>query len=158
MILCGKCHGENTEGSQFCQFCGSPLVPSNPAAPGIQQPIPPAQNMAPPKGAYPPPYPGSRPPVPPQPVVVSRPKKSFTVPDVCSIIGFVSGIVGIFYFWLILVPVGLICSIIGYRGDKTKGIAVAGIVISAIALLIGVGLSLYHLNLLPDWLISGIWG
>ena len=77
--------------------------------------------------------------------------------DVCTVLGFVASIVGYFYTSIILLPLGLVGSIVGFRGDKTKGLAVAGIVISVIGLLIRLMVVLYENDLLPYWVTSGLW-
>lgn len=85
------------------------------------------------------------------------PRKTFTWMDVCTVLGFVASIVGYFYTSIILLPLGLASSIVGFRGDKTKGLAVAGIVISVIGLLIRLMVVLYENDLLPYWVTSGLW-
>ena len=46
-------------------------------------------------------------------------------------------------------------SCLGYRGNRTRGLAVAGIIISLLAIAIKIGFILYHLDVLPSWLTDG---
>ncbi len=57
----------------------------------------------------------------------------------------------------LLLPLGFIASIVGFRSDRNRGLAVAGIVISAIGVLMKVMLILSEAALLPDWFTNGIW-
>ena len=77
--------------------------------------------------------------------------------DVFTVLGFVSSVVGYFFASVLLLPLGLIASIVGFRSARNRGLAVAGIVISAIGLMIKVMLILDHAALLPDWFTNGIW-
>lgn len=77
--------------------------------------------------------------------------------DVFTVLGFVSSVVGYFFASVLLLPLGLIASVIGFRSDRNRGLAVAGIVISAIGVLIKVMVILSHAALLPDWFTNGIW-
>ncbi|MCD8040212.1 MAG: zinc ribbon domain-containing protein [Clostridia bacterium] len=68
-------------------------------------------------------------------------KQKEKVYNVLAIIGFVFSILG--FGSIIMGAAGLVCSIIGYRqaaklGGKGKGLALAGIIISAIAIAVGV--------------------
>ena len=92
----------------------------------------------------------------PMPPAAKPLKKLFTWSDVSTLIGFISSIVGIVWCAILMLPLGATCSILGFKGNKSKGLAVAGIVISVIAGLIKVGIILYEAGLLPQWFISGI--
>ncbi len=124
----------------LCPHCGASLPPGQPACPRCGAPLPPPP--AGPAYAQPPAFPGrpqGSPPQPPQPAAFYPrlpgppllPRKTFTWMDVCTVLGF--------------------------RGDKTKGLAVAGIVISVIGLLIRLMVVLYENDLLPYWVTSGLW-
>ena len=67
-----------------------------------------------------------------------RKQKPFTQADLCTVLGFTSAVMGCFWGSVLLLPLGLVTSVLGYRRDRTKGLAVAGIVISVIGLLIKV--------------------
>lgn len=91
-------------------------------------------------GGYPPQYNPNPAPMPP-----AQPK-----PGGCSIAGlvlaclsFVSMLIGIAFFWInlggiITGLIGMILSIVGFKQDGKNGVAIAGLVISIIALLINV--------------------
>ncbi len=162
-MTCNKCYAQNPDSSRFCYKCGAPLE-ENPAASQAQQTDSPdtsaqtgytnaAQEMgqfadeaarqyygAP---SYPNPY-------------QSPKKKEYTWSDICTVVGFTCSIVGLFYFWLILCPVGLIASFLGFHANRTKGLAVAGVIISFVGIIIKIGYILYQTNLLPSWLTSGV--
>ena len=150
----------------LCPHCGASLPPGQPVCPRCGAPLPPPP--AGPAYAQPPAFPGrpqGSPPQPPQPAAFYPrlpgphllPRKTFTWMDVCTVLGFVASIVGYFYTSIIHLPLGLASSIVGFRGDKTKGLAVAGIVISVIGLLIRLMVVLYENDLLPYWVTSGLW-
>ena len=83
------------------------------------------------------------------------PRREDTWKDICTIVGFISSIAGLFTFWVVLCPMGLLTSCLGYRGNHTRGLAVAGIIISLLAIAIKIGFILYHLDVLPSWLTDG---
>lgn len=144
-MICPKCGIENVNGVQFCKQCGQTFA----VQPQNQQNYQPPPQTTPTViySSYPSPsYPA-----------YSRPmRKAYTWKDICTIVGFCSSIVGIFTFWLVLCPVALASSIVGFRGDRTKGLAVAGIIISILAILVKIGSILYNNNILPHWLTSGV--
>lgn len=116
MKICKSCGAENRNDSRFCSGCGSAELESAP------DPVP-----AP----------------PPPPVLVrnapvySFPKPEFTRYELSTIFGFVSAIVGMFSISLILEPLALVTSILGFaRGKRYRGLSIAGIVIAGIALLL----------------------
>lgn len=86
-----------------------------------------------------------------------RKQKPFTQADLCTVLGFTSAIMGCFWGSVLLLPLGLVTSVLGYRRDRTKGLAVAGIVISVIGLLIKVVSILSQAVYLPPWFTNGIW-
>lgn len=85
------------------------------------------------------------------------PRKVFTWMDVSTVLGFVSSVLGYFFASVLLLPLGLAASILGFRGDRTRGLAVAGIVVSAIGILIKIMAILDELALLPHWFTNGVW-
>lgn len=147
-MYCKHCGSSIDDKSAFCRFCGKALDSANvnkvvseeaprPAPPPPQPVYTPVQNnYAPPQqqGYYAPPAPK-----PPE--------------NTIAIVGFVLAF---------LVPIaGLICSIIGFnntkKGGNNKGLAIAGIAISAvymaIAILYAIGYLLYFVFLMS--MISG---
>lgn len=143
MSNCPNCGAGYIEGAAVCQRCGAALPP--PVQPPIQAAqCPPFQPGLPPRAMLPPPqYP--------------RPQRSFCWRDVFTVLGFVSSVVGYFFASVLLLPLGFIASIVGFRSDRNRGLAVAGIVISAIGVLMKVMLILSEAALLPDWFTNGIW-
>jgi len=80
----------------------------------------------------------------------------FTWFDVSTILGFVSSLVGLFFVSIILLPVGAVASGIGFQGNKTKGIAIAGFVISVVGGIVRIFTALYDAGLIPWWFTQGI--
>ena len=72
-------------------------------------------------------------------------------------LGFASSVIGYFWASLVLLPLGLVTSLIGFKGNKTRALAVAGIVVSAIGLLIKLMMILNDASWLPYWITNGIW-
>lgn len=144
-----------------CRVCGFDLTR---AAPG-PRPGPQAQQGQPPQGAPQPAAPQAMRPIQPAPPPAWTPqwqqpqpvKKAFTWADICTLLGFCSSIMGYFGASLLLLPVGLVASLVGFRGDRTKALAVAGIVISVVGLLIKLMSVLYDASWLPYWLTNGVW-
>ena len=114
-----------------------------------------------PDQAQPPQFQPYQPGMPPRPMLpppqYPRPQRSFCWRDVFTVLGFVSSVVGYFFASVLLLPLGFIASIVGFRSDRNRGLAVAGIVISAIGVLMKVMLILSEAALLPDWFTNGIW-
>ena len=102
----------------------------------------------------PPPFRG-RPLLPGPPWTPPRPR-AYTWADVLTVLGFSAAVVGFFWAGILLLPLGLAASIIGFRGDRCRGLAVAGVVVSAIGLLLKVMLLLEESGLLPHWFTSGV--
>ena len=111
--------------------------------------------------AQPPQFQPYQPGTPPRPMLpppqYPRPQRSFCWRDVFTVLGFVSSVVGYFFASVLLLPLGFIASIVGFRSDRNRGLAVAGIVISAIGVLMKVMLILSEAARLPDWFTNGIW-
>lgn len=156
MDRCPNCGAECEPGAAVCLKCGAAL----PVSP-VQPDQPPVQPAAP---YYPaqPPYQPFRPSVPPRvmlppPQMAVPPQRAFRWMDIFTVLGFVSSVVGYFFASVLLLPLGLVSSIIGFRSDRNRGLAVAGIVISVVGLLIKVMLILSQAALLPDWFTNGIW-
>lgn len=151
MKQCPRCGLPNDPQAPACARCGQPFLLNQPMPPQTQPPGPP---VLPPPGFAPRPAgprtAGSQPPF-------LLPQKPFTWRDILTILGFVSSVVGCFFASVLLLPVGLVSSILGFRGDRTRGLAVAGIVISAIGALIKVMLILRDAGVLPWWFTNGIW-
>lgn len=153
MNTCPNCGAQCAPGTAACLNCGAALpAPTPPPTPG-----PPAQ---PPCYQAQPPQP-FQPAVPPRPMLPPpqyvRPQRPFTWMDIFTVLGFVASVVGYFFASVLLLPLGLVASIIGFRGDRNRGLAVAGVVISAIGVLMKLMLILSEAALLPDWFTNGIW-
>lgn len=154
MKQCPQCGLWNYPQSPVCQRCGTVL-------PEIPVPGPPQVPPVPPMPAGPqqlpsPPGPPPSRPLPPGPVFI-RQQGTFTWRDIFTVLGFVSAVTGYFYASVLLLPLGLIASIVGFRSIRNRGLAVAGVVISAIGILLKVMLILQQASLLPDWFTNGIW-
>ncbi len=140
MKICNNCGAENKNENVFCSTCGGnsfsePLSPDMPSA-AAQQPVPPP------------------PPPPIQPII---PRKPFSIFDVMTILGFVSSLVGLFCIWVVLEPLAVISSILGFfKGSRYKGLAAAGFVIALIAFLIQLFTALYNGNIIGKWAIQGV--
>ena len=76
--------------------------------------------------------------------------------DSASIIGFISTMFGIFVFSVILLPVGLVCSIFGLKSPILKVLSIFGIVLSILAALIKVVYTLIYYDMIPSWVMNGI--
>lgn len=161
MKQCLRCGAVFPDNAICCGNCGAAL----PAAAGPQQYQP---GPAPQPGApVPPPHPQPVPPpqMAPQPKAPQwypalpgpLPRRVFSWADVCTVMGFASSIIGYFWASLVLLPLGLAASVIGFRGNKTRALAVAGIVVSVIGLLIKLMMILNEADLLPYWITNGIW-
>ena len=163
-MTCNKCYAQNPESSRFCYKCGAPLGQETPVEPQEQavnpQSVPvtaeyvqAANHMNQYANEATKQYYGTAsttmPYQPPK-------KKEYTWSDICTVVGFTCSIVGLFYFWLILCPVGLLTSFLGFRANRTKALAVAGVIISFVGIIIKIGYILYQMNILPSWLTSGV--
>lgn len=144
MKVCHSCGAENRDDSRFCCRCGISLPMSGEPGERAEQ------------------KPDSLPAPPPPPVIVRNapvyppPKPEFTRYDLSTIFGFVASLVGLFQITLILEPLALLTSILGFaRGKRYRGLAIAGTVIAAIGLLLRFFYTLYLNGLLPQWVITG---
>mgnify|MGYP001858579126 FL=1 len=137
MKKCPVC-GLNVEDREaFCPRCSADLshVP----------PLPPqAQPLAP----APPPYYAPR----PQPA-----RRPFTWADVATFLGFCASIVGYFGASVLFFPLAILASVLGFKGDRARGLAVAGIVIATLGLLLKLMVVLRQAEFLPQWFTSGVW-
>lgn len=137
MKKCPVC-GLNVEDREaFCPRCSADLshVP----------PLPPqAQPLAP----APPPYYAPR----PQPA-----RRPFTWADVATFLGFCASIVGYFGASVLFFPLAILASVLGFKGDRARGLAVAGIVIATLGLLLKLMVVLRQAEFLPGWFTSGVW-
>jgi len=144
MKKCLNCGKENRNENQFCSTCGGTAfeTPYSTDEPARVQP----QYQTPP------------PPPPPMMNPMMHPvKKPFTVFDVLTILGFVSSIVGLMQIWVVLEPLAVITSVIGFfKGSRNKGLAAAGFVIAVIAFIIRLFMTLYDNNIVGRWAIEGI--
>lgn len=156
MKQCPNCGQINEPQAAQCTRCGAALPPAmqpppqpypqapypqQPPAPGFVPTVPPVQSV--PRPALPPP--------------ALFPRQAYTWKDICTVLGFVAGVVGYFFASILLLPLGLVTSIIGFRGNRYRGLAVAGVVISAIGILLKVMVILQDATFLPDWFTNGIW-
>ena len=48
-----------------------------------------------------------------------RKQKPFTQADLCTVLGFTSAVMGCFWGSVLLLPLGLVTSVLGYRRDRT---------------------------------------
>ena len=130
MKTCISCGVVNKDENRFCSACGgSSFSPAEETA----QPIQPVQQI----------HPAYR-------------KLPFTGFDLMSVLGFVASLVGLFQISLILEPIAAVTSILGFlKGQRNKGLAAAGFIISIIGLLIRLFMTLYKNGVIPKWLITG---
>ncbi|MGN0657624.1 MAG: hypothetical protein ACI4KR_12630 [Ruminiclostridium sp.] len=129
MKTCTSCGVVNKDENRFCSACGgSSFAPVEETAQQVQQPQLHPAHIKPP----------------------------FTGFDLMSVLGFVASLVGLFQISLILEPLAAITSILGFiKGQRNKGLAAAGFIISVIGLIIRLFMTLYHNNLIPKWLMAG---
>lgn len=138
-MFCPNCGTQNNDGVRFCANCGTALTPNVSAAPQaapMQTPPPapaPVQPVAPVA------------PVQPQAVPVSTNPQQKT--NVLCIVGLIGSLASIVFLgttaivFLILSIIGLISA--GKKNEKGKGQAIAGIIISAILVVVWIaGISL----------------
>ena len=83
-------------------------------------------------------------------------EKTWSIFDTISIAGFVLSILGIFVYAIILLPVALIASVIGLKSKILKGLSISGIIISVIAVVVKILVVLYTYDLIPYWIMQGI--
>lgn len=146
--ICGAMHPDE----QAVCHCGAdlsrvPPAPARPAAPMPQGP-PAALGYGPPPPFVARPMGG-----PGWPPLACR---EYTWTDILTILGFSAALAGYFWAGVLLLPLGLVASLIGFRGPNRRGLAVAGIVVSAIGVLLKVMMMLNEAGLLPYWFTDGI--
>lgn len=135
MKVCPNCHMSiANDNATFCTRCGADI-----------------SNVAPQYNTF-----VQVPPYQPSTPYVAPPKKSFKWSDVCILIGFISSLVGLFWSSIFLLPLGIICSVIGFIGNKTNGLAIAGMVISIIAFIIKIAIVLNEMGVIPEWVTRGL--
>lgn len=135
-----------------CPVCGLTVEDREPFCPRCSvdlthvPPLPPqAQPLAP---APPPPYYAPR----PQPA-----RRPFTWADVATFLGFCASIVGYFGASVLFFPLAILASVLGFKGERARGLAVAGIVIATLGLLLKLMVVLRQAEFLPGWFTSGVW-
>lgn len=143
-MICKACSAENGDGYKFCSKCGAPLTDGT--GEGYTYNVNPGGGYSGAAGQRT--YGNIS-------ATAQRSEKSFLWGDVLAVFGFVCSIVGFFWFWLILCPIGLAASIFGFCRKRMQKLAAAGIIISAVSILIKLGYILSVNNLLPPWLIGG---
>lgn len=140
MKQCPVCGLTVEDREPFCPRCSADLSHVPPLSPQAQ----PVQPLAP---APPPTY------VPrPQPA-----RRPFTWADVATFLGFCASIVGYFGASVLFFPLGILASVLGFKGDRARGLAVAGIVIATLGLLLKLMFILRQAEFLPGWFTSGVW-
>lgn len=134
MKYCKTCNTQNKDENNFCNACGCPEFTPTPEA------------VLPPQSS-----------VQPAPAIPNyRAKPEFTVYDLLTIFGFVASIIGSTVIALILEPLALFSTIVGFaKGKRYRGLAMAGVVIAAIALLVHLFLTLHENGIIPEWVING---
>lgn len=134
-----------------CPVCGLTVEDREPFCPRCSADlthVPPLPPQAQPLAPAPPPYYAPR----PQPA-----RRPFTWADVATFLGFCASIVGYFGASLLFFPLGILASVLGFKGDRARGLAVAGIVIATLGLLLKLMVVLRQAEFLPQWFTSGVW-
>ena len=141
MKQCPTCGVYLQDQVAFCPRCGVDMthVPPIPPQAMPQNPAP----LAPQVPTF----------VPPQPPV----RRPFTWADVSTFLGFCASIVGYFGASLLFFPLGIVASVLGFKGERAKGLAVAGIVIATLGLLLKLMTILELAEFLPWRFTSGVW-
>ncbi len=134
-----------------CPVCGLTVEDREPFCPRCSADlthVPPLPPQAQPLAPAPPPYYAPR----PQPA-----RRPFTWADVATFLGFCSSIVGYFGASVLFFPLAILASVLGFKGDRARGLAVAGIVIATLGLLLKLMVVLRQAEFLPQWFTSGVW-
>lgn len=134
-----------------CPVCGLTVEDREPFCPRCSADlthVPPLPPQAQPLAPAPPPYYAPR----PQPA-----RRPFTWADVATFLGFCASIVGYFGASLLFFPLAILASVLGFKGDRARGLAVAGIVIATLGLLLKLMFILRQAEFLPQWFTSGVW-
>lgn len=146
MKQCPVCGAMHADQQAVCP-CGADLTRLPPIPPA---PPPPPAGL----GNPPPPFMGR--PLPPGRGWMPLTQKPYTWADILTVLGFSAAVVGYFWAGVLLLPLGLVASVIGFHGNKCRGLAVAGVVVSAIGVLLKIMMMLEESGLLPHWLTDGI--
>lgn len=141
MKQCPVCHLNMTEDNAICPRCHTDISKVPPLGQAAKQP---------------PTMPHQGIPAPSIPPWMLKKKRMFSWSDVSTILGFCSSVLGFLGASFLLFPLGLVTSVLGFRGNNTRKLAIAGIVISTLGLLIKIVLVLQDTQLLPQWLTDGI--
>lgn len=134
-----------------CPVCGLTVEDREPFCPRCSADlthVPPLPPQAQPLAPAPPPYYAPR----PQPA-----RRPFTWADVATFLGFCASIVGYFGASVLFFPLAILASALGFKGERARGLAVAGIVIATLGLLLKLMVVLRQAEFLPEWFTSGIW-
>lgn len=134
-----------------CPVCGLTVEDREPFCPRCSADlthVPPLPPQAQPLAPAPPPYYAPR----PQPA-----RRPFTWADVATFLGFCASIVGYFGASVLFFPLAILASVLGFKGDRARGLAVAGIVIATLGLLLKLMVVLRQAEFLPEWFTSGVW-
>lgn len=134
-----------------CPVCGLTVEDREPFCPRCSADlthVPPLPPQAQPLAPAPPPYYAPR----PQPA-----RRPFTWADVATFLGFCASIVGYFGASVLFFPLAILASVLGFKGDRARGLAVAGIVIATLGLLLKLMVVLRQAEFLPGWFTSGVW-
>lgn len=134
-----------------CPVCGLTVEDREPFCPRCSADlshVPPLPPQAQPLAPAPPPYYAPR----PQPA-----RRPFTWADVATFLGFCASIVGYFGASVLFFPLAILASVLGFKGDRARGLAVAGIVIATLGLLLKLMFILRQAEFLPQWFTSGVW-
>lgn len=134
-----------------CPVCGLTVEDREPFCPRCSADlthVPPLPPQAQPLAPAPPPYYAPR----PQPA-----RRPFTWADVATFLGFCASIVGYFGASVLFFPLAILASALGFKGDRARGLAVAGIVIATLGLLLKLMVVLRQAEFLPQWFTSGVW-
>lgn len=134
-----------------CPVCGLTVEDREPFCPRCSADlthVPPLPPQAQPLAPAPPPYYAPR----PQPA-----RRPFTWADVATFLGFCASIVGYFGASVLFFPLAILASVLGFKGDRVRGLAVAGIVIATLGLLLKLMVVLRQAEFLPGWFTSGVW-
>lgn len=143
MKYCKNCGAENNDENIFCFNCRCESFNA------ANQPIPPASartnvpmyNMPAPPPVY---------------MIPEKIKAPLGIFELLTVLGFVCAIVGMFSISMILHPIGVITSIIGFvQGKRYRALALAGTVISVVGGIIYLVISLYQNGILPEWITFG---
>ena len=156
MKNCTNCGSAMDDNAAFCANCGTPVAPAQPIAP--EPPVVEMQQNTYQTNPNQNPYQTN-----PAPTYnqhggynpYAQPTQSMNIP---GLVGFILALIGLFIFWipiygLIPAVVALILSIVGLTqikktGQNGKGLALAGVIIGALATVIGIIYLIYWIAVL----------